>query len=83
MTKMTYLRPAALALVTLIGGFQLRTADAAEPARFDACDDRAVDYGTGYCDGKMGDSWETGDVTYSCNADGSVTIHEVNCYSEA
>lgn len=81
MTKINFLRPAALALVTLIGGFQLRTADAAELARFDRCDDRAVDYGMGYCDGATGGNWSTGDVTYSCNADGSVTIWEVNCYN--
>jgi hypothetical protein len=66
----------SLAIVTLAGAFQLNPADASEPIRADDCQSFAAGYAAGYCAAKGGVS---GGVLYTCNPDGTVTIHRVTC----
>jgi hypothetical protein len=71
-----------LALVTLVGAFHLHTASAAEVGKATSdCSDRAVAYGTGYCDGSTGGDWSWGIVWYTEGADGSCSVNSVECYS--
>ena len=70
----------SLAIVTLAGAFHLDSAQAAEPGRADDCDTWAQGYAAGFCAAKGG---QPASVSYTCNTDGSITIHEVRCFEEA
>lgn len=65
-----------LAVFTLAGAFNLDSAQAAEPAQTD-CDSYADGYAAGFCAAKGGTPAE---ITYTCNPDGTVTVHNVTCY---
>jgi hypothetical protein len=69
-----HLRPVALTVITLMGAFYLRTAEAAVPA--DECNAYAEGYAAGYCAALGHDDW--GSVTYRCDG-GSATIINVTC----
>ena len=70
----------SLAIVTLAGAFHLNSAQAAEPGSADECDTWAAGYASGFCAAKGG---RPSSVSYTCNTDGSITIHEVTCLEEA
>lgn len=81
MIKLAMLRPAALAVVTLLGAAHLTTADAAVSTL--ACTesqlDRADAYAQGYCEGTTGGNWSTYEATATCYPDGSVRVSNVSC----
>lgn len=68
-----------LAAVTLAGGFHLDSAQAAEPAQTD-CDSYADGYAAGFCAAKGGRPVE---IEYTCNPDGTITVHNVVCIQPA
>lgn len=70
-------RTAALAALVLAGVFHLRTASAAPV--FQNCEERAIGYGQGYCDASTGGNWSSGEISYYCNADGSIDVVGVTC----
>jgi hypothetical protein len=70
----------SLAIVTLAGAFHLNGVQAAESGRAAPCDTWADGYAVGFCAAKGG---RPSSVTYTCNTDGTATIHEVTCLEEA
>ena len=69
----------ALAAITIMGGYHLRTASAAVTTASD-CEQRAIDYGTGYCEGSTGGNWSWGIQWYTDNGDGTCTMGATACY---
>lgn len=65
----------SLAVITIAGAFHLDSAQATEPTQGD-CLSYADGYATGFCAAKGG---RPSAVSYTCNPDGSVTIHNVTC----
>jgi len=67
------------ALLTLVGAFHLRGAQAAQPEDYSECSDYARGYAAGYCDATTGGAWMLVSYNYSCNADGTATVSNINC----
>lgn len=70
----------SLAIVTLAGAFHLQSAQAAEPGSVGPCETWVDGYAAGYCAARGG---KPASVSFTCNADGTVVIHEVKCFEEA
>jgi hypothetical protein len=65
----------SLAVVTLAGAFHLASVQAAEPAQTD-CKSYADGYAFGFCAASGGRPTE---IIYTCNPDGTITVHSVTC----
>ncbi len=68
-----------VAVVAMLGGFQVQPLSAAEPVcgTQAACDTYAQGYAAGFCAAKGHEGYQS--VTYTCNADGTATIISVSC----
>jgi hypothetical protein len=75
MANVSTIRIVALAVIAG-GAAHVRSADAEPVAAFDACADYAHGYADGFCSAS---GYRTRSITYTCNADGSVTIVKVVC----
>jgi hypothetical protein len=66
----------SLAVVTLAGAFHLDSAQAAEPLSVGPCDTYADGYAAGFCAARGG---RPAEIVYTCNPDGTITVHSVSC----